>query len=304
MRRPAMQATGDNDAQGGEARRVTPGDAVDTRGDRLADSRLVDLSGDGRVDSLVGINETSRPSRAPSFSPGDVFDTAGDMQPDSVALDTIGDGRADTIVPLSEALPLQAEVSRLIASVQYDILSVTATILLLAVSLVNREAPTGETLSWFASFSRAAEPSISAFFGVEFILRWWAAGFRGRFLRSRYTVVDSIILLPLGLDTLTAMLASLGAASPLMLPSGPLASLRLLRAGRVLRLLRYFEPEAYGQLVAALGLPFGVDDVQRVVARLAFSVVSIVRNAAAGSNRPAVSPLGRAQPMVCRLCWQ
>ena len=256
-------------------RQVVPGESIDTVGDGMSDRTFVDTNCDGRVDSVeYQVDGQRGPSgpRGPATTvrPGDTIDTLGDRVADRLLIDTVGDGRVDSLIALNETLPYQVGVNRLLSSSQYQLLSIFATVVSLAVTAMGPALLSPEALA-------VADSSIARFFMVEFGLRWWAAGFRTQYLRSPYAILDGAILLPPGIDALASILAQLGidniAATPLA--TGPLAPLRLLRAGRVLRLLRYFQPETFERVLGR-----EADEVQRTLARTAFSAAAIVLVAA------------------------
>jgi len=140
-----------------------------------------------------------------------------------------------------------------------------------------------------SSMARDVERGVSALFAVEFLARWWAAGLRPSFLASPYTILDLLNLVPSVLDMVSSadyqsgpfsqFAPTLAPLAPLAAAGGPLAPLRLLRATRILRLRRFFEREAYERFTVAVS-GTEADEVQRVLARFAFSVVSIVLIAA------------------------
>lgn len=199
---------------------------------------------------------------------GDVLDTVGDGVDDSMYADTVGDGRADTVVPLT--LPLQAEAARLTASPAVGVLSVLATLGMLVTFLYSGAE---------GSFStpRGIEDALSLFLFVELFARWWATGLRPDFLVRPLVLIDELTLLPTAADLLS--------------PSGKLTGpLLVLRAARILRLLRFFEPYEFEQFVAIFAADGGGGarrpaaaakaatrrEVWRLGARFVFAVASIV----------------------------
>jgi hypothetical protein len=266
---------------------VAPGDVVDTGGSTARD----------RVNTGGGTD-------------GTLVDTDGGTASNALFVDMRRDGQAGTIEPVFDALPWQAEANRFFSSPGFELYSVVATVALLLTFAMDQQPTSPHSWSpppdawtaenspgpwpsqnspiqpgaWASNLGAAArallpagfllpstrdmEWTISAAFGLEFIGRWWAAGLRPKFLASPYSLLDLLNLLPSALD-----LASLFSSADSL--GGPLAPLRLLRAARILRLRRYFEPESFERFAAAI-LGGAASEVQRVVARTFFSVLCIV----------------------------
>ncbi len=193
----------------------------------------------------------------PAEVPGTLLDTTNDGKPDAVAMDTSGEGVADTVMELT-SLPFQREAASAIANPAFEIVSVLSTLTLVATfsleGLGELDAATMGTV----------EQVVSLVLSFEYAARFWASGASVRFLVSPLMLLDAATLLP----TLLELYGTL-TMPPLLAP------LRLLRAARILRLRRFFSKESFAPIVAAL---FGgeASEVQRIAARVAFSVVSIV----------------------------
>ena len=193
-------------------------------------------------------------------------DTSGDGEIDSLCVDTLGDGVTDTIRPLrpnetiGTLLPpaVQQGAQRLLRSPLTDLASFGFTVALLATyapAAVLSDDPRQQLVQTLEAFG-------SAFFAVEFAIRWAAAGLAPRYLLTPLMVIDLLNLLP---------------ALSSGFSNGPFATLRLLRTLRVLRLRRLLGRDEIDKLAALLSGDgeARVSEVQRLSLSLALSVVSI-----------------------------
>jgi voltage-gated potassium channel Kch len=245
-----------------QQREPKPGTLADTTADGRADSILLDTTGDGVVDVAKPLS---------SLRPGDAIDTVGDGRNDTLLLDTRGTGRIDTALPQDQALPLQAEAQRLLNKPEFEWFSALSTV---AVFLAFTLEQTPGVLP--LDVLTTAELGISILFVAEFGLRWWSVGLVPRYLLNPSMLIDLLNILPV-----LVALTSASGFSMLALDT-PLAPLRLLRALRILRLRRLLGRDEVERLARALtGDPaYSVPESQRVVARVAFSAISIVLVAA------------------------
>ena len=205
-----------------------------------------------------------------SIAPGTVIDTDGDGIPDALLLDTVGDSKADTSIPIDEALPLQAEVQAALVRPLLEAWSITASITLLLLFAVDPAASSIGQQN--ALLIERVEDVLSFYFVLEYFARAWAGGLRPRYLLSPLMLVDLLNLVPFLVKATTPYGGVLDALD------SPFASLRLLRALRILRLRKFFAPADAQRIVRFVtGDPAAeLSEVQRVAARAAFSVVSIV----------------------------
>lgn len=194
-------------------------------------------------------------------------------------LDTLSDGLVDTAIPVEDSLPLQSDAQRLIVNPTFELLSVVSTVLLIVTFTISYGPLTPQT----RQLVDVSDVVCSAFFVVEFLVRWWAVGLERRHLFRPLTLLDFINVLPIvvspGLPYVPSTpLAAYAASSLSGTALAPLAPLRLLRAARILRLRRLLQPEELSRILRALtGDPrFELAASSAAGLRLAFSALAIV----------------------------
>jgi hypothetical protein len=182
-----------------------------------------------RCASLRMAGGPSRPGDGPS-RPGELVDTDGDGRPDAIALDTVGDGEVDATVDLADALPYQAAAQRLLVHPAFEAASALASLALLVTFGLGERGADAAALEAL----NALEVGFSAFFLVEFLLRWYAVGGSARYLATPLALIDALNIAPLAVALSSPSSLSMTASD------SPLAALCLFRAARVLRLRRFF----------------------------------------------------------------
>lgn len=243
-----------------------------TQYSRLTETSMSTSTADSDSDDCAPLADS-----CPVGAPGDVeCDDDGCY----MMLDTVGDGIVDSVIPVKEALPGQAVAQRLIVNPAFELVSVVSTVLLI--------------VTFAISYGELRDPAIrdlidmtdlgcSAFFVLEFTLRWYAVGLaRGHLLRP-LTVLDFLNLLPIlvspGLPYIPPTPLTASAVSSLSGTAvAPLAPLRLLRAARILRLRRLLQPEELSRIAQTLTSDPTVEvaETTRTSLRLAFSALAIV----------------------------
>jgi len=213
-----------------------------------------------------------------SFSPGDIVCDGDECV---LMADTVADGLVDAAIPIRQTVPFQDVAQRIVVSPFFEAVSVLSTLVLLvtfSIEYRTLEPATRELIE-------AADLLFSTFFVIEFIARWWAVGFRPKFLQQPLTFFDALNVLPIIVSPGLPFLPGLGLGwwpglGPTVAgtPFAPLAPLRLLRSFRILRLRRLLQPEELTKLVRTVtnNPSAEVSEGTRAALRLAFSAVSIV----------------------------
>jgi hypothetical protein len=152
----------------------------------------------------------------------------------------------------------QAEAKSFLVSPAAEFFSITASLVLLVIFAID---PPLDSMLY------QVEDILTAYFCFEYILRWWAAGTL-RYGATPLMLIDLLNVLPFVLCKTVGVQVLEGSA-------GVFGSLRALR---ILRLRKFLEREELTRLVrTATGDPaITVPEVQRAVARAAFSALAIV----------------------------
>ena len=177
----------------------------------------------------------------------------------------------DGVVEIGRAPQLlQAEAKNFLVNPAAELFSIGASIALLILFAIDPSS--ASEMDEPMSMLLQVEAALTSYFVFEYAVRWWAAGTLSYAL-TPLMLIDLLNILPflikniLGIDFLGA---GFGASM-----EGALSSLRALR---ILRLRKFLGREEVTRLARAVtGNPtVEVPEVQRVIARVAFSIVAIV----------------------------